>query len=332
MTLERSDEQARLRQSADALLALDPDPVPRLRILRDLLDRRPGDPELDEAHAQVRESRWVQALISEQGAHGGWSRFHSMDRQVKHRIPTTEFAVRRALVLGLDPQGEVLGRTQTYLEGLLLGRVPWPEHQEPNDRWATGEELFVASTLAMLAPAHPLLTPVYEKWGQIASETFAEGTYDPEREWRAHCRLTGATTMRDSYLVLNNRYALTLLGCWGGLDGATARALVGWVWQHPRGVGYLDVPPATPLADLPGRRLWRWFESHQILSRFEAWHDHAATLCADLWSAQGPDGLWDFGPRTKAPLLALSESWRRPKDKAIDHSVWALLLLRRFCR
>jgi hypothetical protein len=189
--------------------------------------------------------------------------------------------------------------------------------------------MFIASTLAMIAPGHRSLGEVQRKWHQIAEGAFASGSYDPEEEWRAHCRFTGAATMRNSYLVLNNRYAMLILGCSDLLRTQTERALLDWVWNHPKGLGYLGVPLSTPVTGLRPKRLWRWFESHWILSRFASWHRWAGPVCQALWADQGPDDLWNFGAQADSRALRLSENWRRPKDRTIDHSVWVLLLLQR---
>jgi hypothetical protein len=119
----------RIRHCARLLLDQDPDPVPRLRILRDLLGREPLDRDLCEAKKQALSSRWVRELAAEQQANGGWPRFHSMDSRAKRRVPTTEVGVRRALALGLEPTDEILRGAQSYLVGLLNGVFHWPEDE-----------------------------------------------------------------------------------------------------------------------------------------------------------------------------------------------------------
>ena len=264
-----------VQQCAEAILHLEPDPIPKHLILRDVLHRSPEDPELVEVKQQSLRSKWVAALAAEQQPNGGWSRFHSMNSKARHKIPTTEFGVSRALTLGLTKDDTVLHKAQSYLEGLLAGTIAWPEDEgkEPNDRWATGEEMFVSATLALLTPDHPILVPVMRKWCWIAEATFASGSYDPEAEWHAHCQLTGATSMRNSYLVLDNRYALTILGSAGDmLNPQTEKKLLDWLWTRPRGVGYLQVPLNSVLTHLSPRSLGRWFESQDILQRFPSWH------------------------------------------------------------
>jgi len=318
----------RIVDAADRLLQRQADPVPRYRILRDIVRRPQGDLGLTEGKKAMLSSRWVAELMAEQSHHGGWARFHSMDTKARRKIPTTEFAVWRAVQLGVEPSDKVLVRATTYLERLLTGTLKWPGHKEPNDRWPTGQEMFAAATLAEVRPEHGLLEPICRKWIQIAEQAFTSGRYDPEDEWRAHCRLTGATTMRNSYLVMNNRYAMRLLACYEHrLSDRTEKALVEWVWQDCGKLGYLDAPLAEPVGRLSPTVIERWFRSQMIMSRFRSWPSKMRETVRRLWDMQNADGVWDFGPTVG---LRLSENWRRRMSRAIDHSVHVLLLLRAY--
>ena len=325
-----TDSIPRIQAAARALLDLEPDPVPRLRILRDLLHVDPGSEDLRAARAAAERSRRVRALAEEQLENGGWARFHSADAGAGRRVPTTEVAVRRALALGLTHHHPILKKAEAYLVGLLDGAIAWPETEaeEKNDRWPTGKRLFIAATLSSIAPRHPALQPSLETWNAIAEAAFAEGGYDPQAEWQAHCRLTGATTMQGTYLVLNNRYALTLLGTISHrFPKEQQAALVAWVWWHPQGVAYLGAPLCSAVDEVPGSRLDAWFESHTILAAYPAWQRRFAPVAAELWSLQRQDGLWDYGADASGDGFRLSESWRRRHNRAIDHSVVTLLLL-----
>jgi hypothetical protein len=328
-----NDNTERIKHTALGYLQHNPDPVPRFLILRDLLHRQSADQELCDAKNQLMESKWVKQLAAEQNENGGWSRFHSMNSKAKHKIPTTEYAVFKARILGLEQADAILTKAQSYCEGLLGGTIPWPEDEEkePNDRWPVGEEMFVSATLTQIDPQNVLLESVYEKWCQIADVTFSSGSYDPEAEWRAHCRLTGATTMRNSYLVINNRYAQTILSNAGErLSLDTEKALLDWLWKYPRGIGYLNSPLNVPVSDHPPQALRWWFTSHWILYEFRFWREKIKDDVAILWSMQMQDGFWDLGSKASSDIFRLSESWRKQKNRLIDQSIRVLLLLVRY--
>ncbi len=68
-----------IRQTAQCLLAEQPDPVVRFLLLRDVLLRPANDPELALAAEQRDASEQVRALYREQWQDGGWGRLHSQD-------------------------------------------------------------------------------------------------------------------------------------------------------------------------------------------------------------------------------------------------------------
>ena len=311
--------------TAERLLGRSPDPVPRLKILRDILGEPETMPEVIQAKSAAFASRWISMLADEQLDHGGWARFHSRDTRSPNKILTTEFGVERATDCGLKKTDPLLERTVRYLERLLEGDLPFPDRAEPNDRWPAGRELFTASTLAQIDPDHPSLIRIYQTWLEIARRTFSSGAYNAEEELAAHRELTGATSMAASYLVIHNRYAVSLLGCrQSGLGEVQERALMDWLWHLPR-LGYLAVPPALAPEHLGQKNAAGWLRTQLILSRFRSWRVLATSSVEGLLPLRGKDGLWDFGPTHG---LRLSESWRRRENRRIDHTIFALLVLR----
>ncbi len=320
----------RIQDTAESLLKLDPDPIPRVRILADLLERSDTDRSLIEAKRDVLQSRWLQVLAEEQRKNGSWGRFHSADSSATYRIPTTEVAVDRIVRWGLPRGHTIVVRTVSYLVDLLSSPERWPDAREKNDRWDVGQELFVAATLAELEPGHQLLDAMCAKWARIAAVAFSSGRYDPDAECDAHRRLTGAMSMRGTYLVIRNRYALQLLSCREGLlNDEIERALLGWLWTHPEGVGYLTVPVSRSFSQLRGTNGQRWLDSHRLLSRFESWSKRAAHLAEEVWALSDSYGFWDFG--SQFDCIKLSENHRKPIHRTIDHTIYMLLLIDRLC-
>ena len=190
------------------ILALEPDPVVNYRLQSEVLHI--PIPELSTEKMALDANPWIQQLVREQYPDGSWGRFHSRDFSARQKIITTEFGVDRGLALSLDATYPVFCRTVDYLVLLFTGQTDFPDRAERNDRWPLGVGLFTAATLARLKPNHPFLDPVWELWAEIAARSFKNGHYDPAAEIEAHLDLTGVN-VKDSYLVLNNKYALTLL-------------------------------------------------------------------------------------------------------------------------
>jgi hypothetical protein len=116
--------------------------------------------------------------ILEQWADGSWGAFHSRNTRLKQKIVTTEAGVERALALGLDAAHPILEKTTNYLLRVMNGEIPFPDRHEKNDRWKTGMRLFLASTLALIHPNHPVLDQDRKLWVSIAELTFQSGKYD----------------------------------------------------------------------------------------------------------------------------------------------------------
>ena len=316
---------------AEGILARDPGTDGRIHLLRDALQRPPHSPEVVQAREDLATSRRVQELQREQWNDGSWGRLHSQDSSAGQKIGATEVGVERALALGLDAAHSVLYKASRYLTGILEGRILCRDRAEKNDRWDTGVRLFSAATLAWIQPDLPVLDAVWELWMNLARRTFASGAYDPEAEIRAHRELTGAS-VQHSYLVLDSKYALALLGARAAaLPRDLEAALLRWVWHKEDGIGYLE----EKVSRLPGPgesgHFERWFASLELLSRFPVWRELASDVIRWFWDTRTPAGLWDFGPRSNLSIvLPLSESWRRQRARQVDWTTRVLVLLRRY--
>jgi hypothetical protein len=311
-----------IQMKAVKLLEMGPSPAAILRLQRIVLEVEPDREALEAGSRQVR------ILMDEQRSDGSWGPFHSRDTSSKQTIVTTETGVERALCLGLEQDHPVLARARDYILSIMRGRIRFPDHHEKNDRWPTGMRLFLASTLARIDPSHKILEQDRSLWREIATRTFRSGSYSEEDEIQAHASLTGAS-VRNSYLVLNNRYALNVLGSRRNLlPPAVEDSLLAWLWQHDRGIGYLDIPLGkTPPLTKAGP-LDRWFSSLELLLRnFPRSARRLAVWIDWIWDQQDVDGLWDFGPRSPSSIFfPLADDWRRREQRRMDWSTRVLLL------
>ncbi len=228
-----------------------PDPAVRIRLLHDVLRVGRDDERLRAAETLRDDSLHIAQLREEQRADGSWGRLHSRDTSVGQPIPTTEWAVERALALGLDVHHPVVAAASRHLGAILEGKKIPPDPAERNDRWETGLKLFAAATLSRIDPYHASLDATWDLWYEIARRTFAGGAYDSDAEANAHSALTGAS-VRGTYLTLSNRYTLLLLGGRASrIDAELRRAMVLWIVRKADGVGYYSLPLAAP----PDRKL-----------------------------------------------------------------------------
>jgi len=332
ISADEDAERIDVTELANGILDARPDAVVRLRLLRDVLGRPDHDAGLVSARDSLAVSPWGQLLAAEQHPDGGWGRFHTRNCSIPQKTPTTEAGVERAIALGLDAQHSVLATAAYYIARILRGEARFPDRAEKNDLWPTAVGLFSGSKLAEFAPNAPALDSVWDLWLAILSRTFGAGRHSAEAEQDAHDELTGASSVKGTYLALGTKYHLSLLG--GRTDRippAVERAFVTWIWHRARGLGYLDVPLHCADRSLTKGKLERWFVSHEILSRFPTWRELAGDAMDWLWAQHNGNGLWDFGPRVPwSNVLPLSDTWRNRRDRVFDHSTRALALLQRY--
>jgi hypothetical protein len=323
-----ADRCAPAEETARQLLAQCPAAPVRVRLLQDILRLPLHDPQSAEARRDLNQSPHVRVLVEEQHGDGGWGPFHSRGSKPKRRITSTEVGVERALALGLTPEHPVLGRARDYIVSLLADPHAFPDYQEQNDRWETGVRMILAGTLALIDANHPQLQPVRSLWVELAGRIFASGQYDEEAEVRAHRELTGAT-VKDSYLVISNRYAVAILSSMpDALPSGIEEEYLRWLCAKRGGIGYLEVAlTALPSLLKPGP-LDRWLASLELLSRFPTWRAHARDAVDWLRAQRDEDGLWDLGLRGSASTyFPLSDSWRRREHRKHDWSTRVLALL-----
>jgi hypothetical protein len=319
-----------IEETAMKILEQTPGAVVRHRLLRDVLKRASNCPELQQAKNNLKYSQCIQELEQEQRENGGWGAFHSRSTRLKQKTPSTEVGVERALSLGLDASHPILQKALAYILAIMQGDIEFPDYHEKNDRWPTGMRLFLASTLSLIYPDHPALNDDRKLWHEIARRTFQSGRYSEQDEINAHTELTFAT-VKDSYLVLNNRYQLNILGSIPGmLSEELEIALLQWLSERSDGIGYLEIPLNQPCPSKPGS-FDRWLTSLEMLSRlFPAWIRFAQSSIDWLWMQRDERGYWDLGSRPSSmSFLPLSDNWRNKQDRLFDWTTRVLILLRK---
>ena len=313
-----------IQETALKILQQSPDVAVRHKLRFEIL----GLQEIDQESFSLDASQHVQTLANEQHDDGSWGRFHSQDSRCKQKIPTTEFAIERAKQLGLGPSHPILIKAANFIELVLAQTLPFPDPPETNNRWETGKRLFLASTLSMIQPDHPLVLQEHALWLSIAERAFQSGQYLQEDEIKAHAERTGAS-VKDSYLTLNGKYQLNLIGSQPGkLPPELAKSIVSWVWERPDGIRYLGQPLNAPPDSKP-EVVDRWLSSlGLILERYPSEYQQTQPAIDWLLSQQTEDGYWDFGPcPRRSTFLPLSTNWYNPQHRRFDWTTRVLSIL-----
>jgi hypothetical protein len=321
-----------LETTAERLLDMQPDPVPRFRLLRDVLRCDSADAAYQEAERGLLQSKWVLQLANSQWDDGTWGRFHTQDSSKKQPFPTTESAIAIALELGLDQHSSILQKVMPTILDYVGGKAIWPDPPEKHDNpqaWYVWVLHFSAAILALIDPYHARLDAFWDLWAEALQATFESGTYDRQREIAAlnalmQCRMKNP-------VPFHKRYPLLILSATHNrLSDDLERGMLGFVMHYPAGIYYVYGKDISVLPPLLSRDFWRWFCAHRLLSRFRLWRELSVDAVNWIWEQRTPEGLWDFGSKiSRKPYtsLPLSESWRRPKNRIIDCTTSALGLL-----
>ena len=322
------------REVAEQVLESDPDPVVRLRLLRDIFRQPLDSDEVMQAKRNLSNSRWVQELESEQWGDGSWGRFHTMDTKVKQKISTTEVGVSRALALGLDASHPILSRTVAYITSILDGTLEWRDNREVSwglSWWNSAVKLISAATLAQIQPDLPVLEEVWNLWYAILRRAFPAGEYDRKEEIQAQLELLGIRSLsryarkkisEGRALGTFTKYHVALLSSRADrLPLQLEKAYLAKIWNLDDGIGYLDVPLTAPPAQLLDKKPYHpdyWLSSIELLAPFRSWRDVARDAVGWLWQQGNERGFWDFGSRPPlSTYFPLSESWRKKEGERI---------------
>jgi len=320
---------AEIESLGEQLLARTHQPVPRFRLLRDVIGESEKSESFQSAHQALQSSNWFLELVRSQHPDGSWGRFHSRNSALKLRFPTTELALYRARVLGLSKQDDLICRSLQLMEEMLQGKTGWQDPPEKHEGWPINTRFITAGTLTMFDPANTLLTPLAERWGNVVNATFAGGSYDAEAERGAHMTINGIHT-RGKYLKLAGLYPLVSLSLPAiRLDPDTEKALIDWVCEKKDGIYYVygaEMLEPPPMRD---PHFQSWLNGLELICRFQ----HGRAVCAPvlnwLWQERAVDGCWDFGTAAKRDLaFPLSENWKNETDRKVDCSISVLSLLR----
>lgn len=307
---------------AEELLALNPDPIPRYVIYRDLLGYDDGHPGYCAARETVFSHPHVVKITDAQNDRGFWEPFHG----------TTEGNIRRLLSFGLDRTHPALARTEDYLVRLLEGSETTGQYEkQDHPRWYSEmfEPLIAASMLSLIHPDHPLVQKHRAVWATFAEEIFSHGGYDEAHDRDVKAAYFGFSVKHP--IPPFNYYCLLLTAPQNGkscLSEEADRALVRYCMTEMSGLGYVyNESPGIPIPIDTHRRdsrdFWHWVRALSIIAPYRGFDDYAGAIGDYLLSQRGEDGLWQFPQKFD---FVLSDRYAGTR-KTVDSSLFVLRLL-----
>lgn len=312
----------------DDLYCINMNPVPRHLFLRDVLLLPASHPDIVKAKAEALQSKWVQEILALQHDDGGFGYFHSLANPAKQRPLTTEQALRRLLVLGLDIGDEPVRRIAGYLEKALKGQIKTPDRVEKLHTWPIYMPLMLAAWLRRLSPGNEAALAVARRWARILEYAFAGETYDHDRYLEAYeDEFTCKPNPKAGRLIdFVHFYPLTLLK--GLLKPDMDRKVLSHVTGHKPGIYYiLEHAPAELPGEFYSVEAGRCLSALELLAGYDGAGEALAFAADWLMENRQKDGFWDMGQAVKDGVhFPLSDSWREPMDRKIDCTVRVLAL------
>ncbi len=298
-------------KTAELILSQNPEPVIQYLLYRDIFKFSINSSEIIDSKRELNNNHWVKVLSKEQQEDGSWGPLYSQDSSSKNKIITTEYGVRKSIILGLDGKDEILKRASQNLVHILNTGFCL-DRPEKNERWSTGLKLFASSTLSLIHPNHKLVREQQNIWRNIINSTFSSGKYDPLAEKKAHKEFTGIIGEL-KYLKLNSKYHLELLGSKLNLLHRDIENLYfDWIANQVGSISYISLPLNKPMNEIGLRDLESWLLSMEILSKFNNWIKYSLPGLMWLWKNKDQNGPWNFGTKSRSSvsLFPLSRDWR----------------------
>lgn len=309
-----------ITQTAERLLTMSPDSIPRYILLKEFLGLEPGDRDFDEAQKAVFNHPFVTAIAKTQDRLGYWGSFHG----------DTEGILDKLLAYGLDKSHPALYEAREFMHSVLSGGISWrqPAEKQDNPRWWSDQfmPLVTAATLSKLDKADPFLDGEAALWAAFTETAFSNGIYDKDRENAAKEAHYGFKTK--VWTPCCNYYPVTLLTSRKGLlTPRTEGLLFEHCYNKPEGMYYVYAgKPADNIA-INHREFYGWVRVLTILSGFDAYEAVREEKREWLMGQRNGDGLWELDRKPYGSYLPLSDSWRKRKDKVIDSTIYILRLL-----
>ncbi len=326
-------EIADITELGEKLLSMNPDLVPRYRILRDILHVLPQDSRFVAAKQAIGKSKWVELLREEQRPDGSWGRFHTEDTKRKQRIYTTQYAINRGIELGLDRRDSLMIAAIHYMEDVLADRRRWSDPYEKNVWFAPGVKIFTAAVLTTIDPENPQIAGVWESMSEIYRRTLQSGVYSISEERSASLEILGVD-ISESYISISSAPNLELIGSFSqSFPIEMQQALFQSIWDEHVRPFYLRPRPSSFPDSITARDFVWWLHTIKVMTRISTPPSIAESIIDWFWKNRRSDGLWD-GPRQlgRNAEFPLSESWRRTGSRSVDYSTQIASLISRLVK
>ena len=301
------------------------DVIPKYLFMRDILKLDKRESHMRTLKNDLLKSALVQKVLKEQWEDGSWGRFHSLNTSAKAQY-TTESALRRLLMLGLDKDDFPMKKALTYMRKYLKREIDLRDYKEKKHDWDLLTRLFVAVWILKIDPSDSLAQTIARDWAKVINSAFIGNEYDHEAYLETYKEVHNPEKNKHIW-GFQNFYMITLLP--GYINADVEIKLLDYLLNSDKGIYYIY---DKKLMDLPERfcskQSVRFIHAYDLLSEYSRFKDYSQTFVAWILENISENELWDFSSVAKDRIhLPLSSSWRNPQNRIIDSTLLILKIL-----
>ncbi|MDF2672306.1 MAG: hypothetical protein K0R09_571 [Clostridiales bacterium] len=302
------------------------DPVPSYYLQKYILKLPANHDLVVKTKEKILSTKWVKDILMLQQEDGSFGHFHSLSYSNNYSI-TTEQALRRLRVLGLDYRDLCIKKIVMYMEGFLLGKEKFPDRREKIHDWDIYTHLMAATQIRRFFPESELAMGIANQWKEIIEYAFSDNGYNQRRYEEVYEAIFSIKPRGGRLVDFVHFYPLILLG--GLLSKKIECLVLDYVINHPTGIYYVYDKPLNILPEsFTSKQGSRYLSGIEILSEYTNSKDKLSFAADWLMNNVSEDGFWDMGTAVKDNVVfPLSSSWRNNFNRKLDCTVRIMALL-----
>lgn len=269
---------------------------------------------------KVLSSDLVKKITNQQFEDGSWDRFHTLSSDSTTDI-TTENALRRLLLLGLDIQDEPIKKAFTYMEQFLEKKLDIRDRKEGFSDWNEITELFAATWMLEIDRHSKIAGAIADKWALLVTRSFVGESFDYEAYAKAFVEIFNTKPGKRVWDI-ESFHIVSIVQ--GRLEPEVEEKFVDYIMKNEKGIYYIAKGKLLELPlDFMSRETSRFIYAHTLLSRYACYKDKCSYVVEWLMENRDEDGFWDLGSKVKdGVFFPLSDSWRKRLNRKIDSTVF----------
>ena len=262
-------------------------------------------------------TKWAKEIISLQDEEGKWGYFHTLFADSKSSY-TTEKALKRLEKLGYTIEDAYIQKAVSYMNDCLTGVKEIPDKREKLHDWDIFTSLLLATWIRRFTKENPAANVVAEKWAEVVTTAFKDGTYNHQEYIKAFHDILGMKPKGGKLIDFVQFYGVSIIN--GCLDKETERKVLEYIINKPDGIYYTYDKCIRKLPDVFESKQASWYLGGiELISEYETAKYHLQFVVDWIKENVNENGKWDMGKTAKDGLyFPLSDDWRKEETRQLD--------------